>query len=73
MTANTKIYRDDTFVNLKDLPSGSKIQQKVVPGSLDEIGQNSTINAWGKKTGNRLIADVLLYNNPILLAAPGGK
>jgi hypothetical protein len=64
VTANTKIYRDDTFQNIKDLPSnGTKIQQKVVPGSLDEIGQNSAINAWGKKTGDRLVADVLLYNN----------
>jgi hypothetical protein len=71
VTNNTKIYRDDTFINIKDLPSGSKIQQKVVSGSLDEIGQNSFINAWGKKTGDRLVADVLLYNNPILLTAPG--
>jgi hypothetical protein len=63
VTNNTKVYRDDTFQNEPDLPSGSKIQQKVVPGSLDEIGQTSMINAWGKKTGDRLVANVLLYNN----------
>jgi hypothetical protein len=63
VTNNTKIYRDDTFQNEPDLPSGSKIQQKVVPGSLDEIGQTSMINAWGKQTGDRLVADLLLYNN----------
>ena len=69
-TANTKIYRDDT--DLPDVSSSdTKIQQKVVPGSLDEIGQNSTINAWGKKTGDRLIADVILYSNPVFNAAPG--
>jgi flagellar basal body-associated protein FliL len=73
VTNSTKVYRDDTLTNLKDLPSnGSKIQQKVVSGSLDEIGQNSFINAWGKKTGDRLIADVFLYNNPVIMAAPGG-
>jgi flagellar basal body-associated protein FliL len=73
VTNNTKIYRDDTFQNLKDLPpNGTKIQQKVVSGSLDEIGQTSLINAWGKKTGDRLVADVLLYNNPVIFAAPGG-
>ncbi len=72
VTNNTKVYRDDTFQNIIDLPSnGTKIQQKVVSGSLDEIGQNSVINAWGKKTGDRLIADVLLYNNPVLMTAPG--
>jgi hypothetical protein len=63
VTNNTKVYRDDTFQNEPDLPSGSKIQQKVVPGSLDEIGQASMINAWGKQTGDRLVADLLLYNN----------
>jgi flagellar basal body-associated protein FliL len=73
VTNSTKVYRDNTFTNLKDLPSnGAKIQQKVVSGSLDEIGQNSFINAWGKKTGDRLIADVILYNNPLIMAAPGG-
>jgi flagellar basal body-associated protein FliL len=72
VTNNTKIYRDDTFQNMQDLPSnGAKIQQKVVSGSLDEIGQNSVINAWGKKTGDRLVADVLLINNPIVMTAPG--
>jgi flagellar basal body-associated protein FliL len=72
VTNNTKVYRNDTFQNIKDLPSnGTKIQQKVVPGSVDEIGQNSIINAWGKKTGDRLVADVLLINNPIVMTAPG--
>jgi hypothetical protein len=56
-TTNTKIYKEVT--NLNESP-----QQKVDPGSLDDIGQNSRINAWGKKTGNRLVADVLLYWTP---------
>jgi hypothetical protein len=63
VTNNTKVYRDVTFQNETNLPSDSKIQQKVVPGSLDEIGQTSMINAWGKKTGDRLVANLLLYNN----------
>jgi hypothetical protein len=63
VTNNTKVYRDDTFLNEPDLPSGSKIQQKVVPGNLDEINQTSMIDAWGKKTGDRLVANLLLYNN----------
>jgi hypothetical protein len=63
VTNNTKVYRDDTYQNETNLPSGSKLQQKVVPGGLDEIGQTSMINAWGKQTGDRLVANVLLYNN----------
>jgi hypothetical protein len=66
VTSNAKIYRDDTFQNKPNLPSGSKIQQKVAPGSLNEINQTSMITAWGKETGDRLVADVLLYNNPTI-------
>ncbi len=70
-TANTQVYRDDTFQNLKDLPSSdTKVQQKVVPGDLDEVGQNSTINAWGKKVGDRLVADVILYSTPLFVTGP---
>lgn len=69
-TANTQVYYDDTFQNLKSLPSNTKVQQKVVPGSLDEIGQNSMISAWGKKVGDRLVADVLVYTQPQILNAP---
>jgi hypothetical protein len=72
VTNDTKVYRDDTQLDSNNLPSnGTKFQQKVVPGNLDEIGQDSLINAWGRKTGNRLIADVLVYNNPTPMIAPG--
>lgn len=70
-TAKTQIYRDETLQNLKDLPaSETKLQQKVVPGSLDEVGQSSMIQAWGKKVGDRLVADVFVYSNPAILNAP---
>ena len=73
-TTSTQFYQDDTFQNLKDLPaSNTRVQQKVVPGSLDEIGQNSSISAWGKKVGDRLVADVILYSNPFMVSAPGSK
>jgi hypothetical protein len=70
VTAKTKIYRDAT--DLQDLPSSAtKIQQKVVPGSLDEVGQTSMVNAWGKKVGDRLVADVFMYSNPVFKTASG--
>jgi hypothetical protein len=72
VTNSTKLYGDDTQLDSSSLPSnGTKFQQKVVPGNLDEIGEDSLINAWGRKTGNRLIADVLVYNNPTPSIAPG--
>jgi hypothetical protein len=73
-TNNTQVYKDDTFQDLPEQPaSGAKIQQKVVPGSLDEVGQNSAVSAWGKKVGDRLVADVILYSNPVFGTGPGGK
>ncbi len=71
-TNNTQVYKDDTFQDLPDLPaSGAKIQQKVVPGSLDEVGQTSDVSAWGKKVGDRLVADVILYSSPDFETGPG--
>jgi hypothetical protein len=65
VTPQTIVYRDVTsrqFIN-GQMPSG-KIQQVVEPGSLDEIGKDSIIHAWGKKTGDRIIADVIVYIVP---------
>jgi hypothetical protein len=45
-------------------PQGQKIQQVVEEGSLDEAGQASLITVWGKKTGDRFIAEVLVYSLP---------
>jgi hypothetical protein len=65
VTTNTKIYSDVTAQNNQNRPRNSTpIQQRVVPGNLDEIDHNTIINAWGNKSGDRLIADVLVYNNP---------
>ena len=62
VTAQTKIYKDTTMQQFNGPPpQGQKIQQVVEPGSLDEVGQNSTITAWGRKTGDRYIADMLVY------------
>ena len=70
-TAKTQIYRDETLQNLTDLLSSeTQIQQKVVPGSLDEVGQTSMVTAWGKKVGDRLVAEVLVYSNPTIMNAP---
>ncbi len=69
VTPQTTVYRDVTMKQFNGQPpSGStKVQQVVEPGTLDEVGQNSTITAWGNKTGDRIIADVLVYTLPPVL------
>jgi hypothetical protein len=64
VTAQTTVYQDMTMRQFDGPPpQGQKIQQVVEPGSLDEIDQNSAITVWGRQTGERVIADVLVYTN----------
>jgi len=65
VTSQTKVYVDLTMKQFNGPPpEGQKIQQVVAPGSADEIGQASLITVWGKKTGDRFIAEVLVYSPP---------
>lgn len=65
VTNDTIVYHDTTLEQYNGQPpAGEKIQQVLEPGSLDDVGENSTITVWGKKTGDRVIADVLVYTTP---------
>ena len=68
LTAQTKIYKDVTMQQFSGPPpEGQKIQQVVELGSLDEVGQSSLITVWGKKTGDRFIAEILVYSPPAFI------
>ncbi len=65
VSPRTTVYRDVTDEHFDaQMSSTGKLQQLVEPGSLAEVGQYSMITAWGKKTGDRIIADVLVYTLP---------
>lgn len=64
VTPQTIVYRDVTNRQFDGQPPSGKIQQVVEQGSLDEIGKDSLVHAWGKKTGDRIIADVIVYSLP---------
>jgi hypothetical protein len=67
ITNETIIYRDAT-----DMPEPSAIeeqmtiQQAVEPGTLDDLTSNTMIMVWGRKSGDRFIADVIMYSTPVL-------
>jgi hypothetical protein len=68
VTNQTKVYEDVTMQQFNGPPpQGQKIQQVVQPGSLDGVGQYSDITVWGRKTGDRYIADVLVYTQPAFI------
>lgn len=64
ITADTLIYHDTTQPPDKR-PSGNDprvIQQTVEDGTLDDlIASQSLIMAWGRKSGDRIIAEVVVY------------
>jgi hypothetical protein len=63
VTSQTKIYKDVTMRQFDGPPpQGQKIQQVLEEGSLDDVGQSSMLTVWGKKTGDRFIAEILVYS-----------
>lgn len=67
VTLQTIVYRDVTMKQFNGPPPSGKIQQVIEPGTLDEVGQDSLLTTWGKKTGDRIIADVFVYSPPSVM------
>jgi hypothetical protein len=68
VTSQTKIYKDVTMRQFDGPPpEGQKIQQVLEEGSFDDVGQSSMMTVWGKKTGDRLIAAILVYSPPAFI------
>ena len=61
-THDTLIYRDDTLRQLEGVAPAGPIKQDLKPGSLDELGKNSTLQAWGERRGDRVVAEVVVFS-----------
>lgn len=63
VTRDTKIYRD--VMQPPSLEAGgdipTEIQQEVTLITLNDIGEQGGISAWGEKRGDRIIAEIVLY------------
>jgi hypothetical protein len=46
------------------------LQQTVDEGSLDDLTSQSLVSVWGRKSGDRIIAEVVLISNPIMIKRP---
>jgi len=65
VTSQTKLYKDVTMRQFDGPPpEGQKILQVLEPGSSSQIGEASIITVWGKKTGDRFIAEIVVYSPP---------
>jgi len=68
VTQDTRIYRDVTQIDPDNL--AESLQQQVELATLEDIAGQASISAWGRKVGDRVIADVLFYSQPFLMVKP---
>ncbi|MGD8792085.1 MAG: hypothetical protein PVF47_05995 [Anaerolineae bacterium] len=68
VTRDTAVYVNLTLEKMDQALVDGKLYQQVKPGSVEEIGDMSFVQAWGEMHGERLVANVLLYNRPPVIA-----
>jgi hypothetical protein len=68
ISANTTIYRDTTQLDPEN--PGAEVQQTVELSTIDEITEQSSITVWGRKAGDRVIADTVVFSTPFMMSAP---
>ena len=66
VTHDTVIYREETEDpggSGRDVKGGEYTVQQVVRqvDSLEELGKNTEVIAWGEQRGDRIVADILVY------------
>jgi hypothetical protein len=70
VTNDTVIYADITPMNLNPGDETTVVQQVVGPGNLDDLTTQTMVTVWGRKVGDRVIAEVIAYSNPVMITAP---
>ena len=72
ITGETMIYLENTQPPSAPPTSGETqvLQQTVKEGSLDDLTSQSFVTVWGRKSGDRIIADVLFISNPVMFKRP---
>jgi hypothetical protein len=67
---DTTVYRDATELDPEN--PGATVQQVVEISTIDDITPQSSITVWGRKAGDRIIADIIVFSSPFVFrkAAP---
>lgn len=67
ITNATIIYRDATeMIPPSKVNETQVVQQVVKEGTLDDLTSNSMVMVWGRKNGDRIIADMIVYSQPVI-------
>ena len=71
ITGETTIYIETTQPS--GPPSSGEnlvLQQTVAEGSLDDLTSQSFVTVWGRKSADRIIAEVVFISNPVMFKRP---
>ena len=69
--AETTIYIETTDIGGPPTSGETQVlQQTVEEGSLDDLTSQSFVTVWGRKSGDRIIAEVVFISNPIMFKRP---
>jgi hypothetical protein len=71
ITNETVIYRETTEIGKPNPGEKQTVQQTVEESTLEGLTSDSMVTVWGRKSGDRIIADVLFYSNPVMVKRPG--
>ena len=70
VTNETIIYRETTEFKGSSSSETQTIQQTVEEATLEDLNSQSMVTVWGRKSGDRIIAEVLFYSNPVMFKRP---
>lgn len=73
VTSETIIYRDTTDFNQSPSNGNATVQETVGEGTLDDLNSDSMLRVWGRKSGDRIVADILFYSSPLMIKSPSSK
>jgi hypothetical protein len=71
LTGETMIYKDVTQFPAPVNGEIHNVQQAAAEGTLDDLNSQTFINVWGRRSGDRIIANVVFYSNPQSIKKPG--
>lgn len=67
VTVGTTVYRETTDFGRPVPGENYFVQQTVEEATLDDLNSQTLITVWGRKNGDRVIADIFLYLNPLMI------
>jgi len=70
-TSETTIYLETTkFPGPPSSGESVVLQQTVAEATLDDLTSQSFVTVWGRKSGDRIIAETLFISNPVMFKRP---